>query len=448
MQMLITILAFIIAIIILVAVHEYGHFLVAKCLKVRVLTFSIGFGRALYSRKLGDTTYTLAAIPIGGYVRMLDERDGPLKEEDKPYAFNQKPLWVRVAVILGGPLANILFAVLVYWLLFMVGMPGIKPVIGDVERGSIAAMAGLKPKQEIVAVNNEKTPTWVQLQQALLTEVGSKQPIILVTESSKEGFVIHTVPTEGWALNPRNPQPIESLGIKPFTPKLPQILAQVVPGGAAAQAGFKPGDKVIAVEGKKVGDWKAMVDYVKVSPNKPLRFSIERKGDILTLTATPHEKKDSKGRTYGMLGVRSTMVKLPADMRVTARYGVFAALGHALVKTKDLMQFSFLMLGKMVSGDLSPRSLAGPVSIAKWAGTTANAGWVAFLKFLALISVSLAVVNLLPIPMLDGGHLVFYLYEAIFRKPLSETLQYAAYRAGFLLLAGVFLFVFYNDLMR
>jgi regulator of sigma E protease len=450
MTILSYVLAFLVAIGVLVAVHEYGHFWMARRLGIRVLRFSIGFGRPLWSRRGADgTEYALAAIPLGGYVKLLDEREGPVDPEIASQAYNRKPVWARILVLLAGPFANFLFAVAAYWVLFVAGVPALKPAVGEVEPDSMAARAGLVSGDEIVGVGARATATREAAVLAILEELmrgpqielrlraadGSERSAALAIEGDRRAL------TEPGALLP-------GLGFDFWYPEVPARVGTVVPGSPAERAGLVPGDEVRAVDGVPVGDFAALVALVQPRPGARLELTVERGGEALAVPVDVESHREGE-RLIGRIGLQpAPPADLPEGMRTLERYGPLAALGRATVRTWDMSALTVRMLWNVATGDVSVKNLSGPINIAEYAGFSARQGILAFLSFLAIVSVSLFVLNLLPIPILDGGQIVYQLAELAKGSPLSERAQAFGQQVGLLLLLMLMSFAFYNDLSR
>ncbi len=441
---------FLVALIILVTVHEYGHFWVARRLGVKVTRFSIGFGKVIvkwYDKQ--KTEYALSAIPLGGYVKMVDEREGPVDETDLPHAFNRKPLWVRMAIVLAGPLFNILFAMLVYWLMFYIGIVELYSVVGKVDQHSIAANAGIQANHKIVSVAGQETQSWADVRLQLLSNVGKTDRLMvtLVPYQAEGKRETHALDLSNWSIDEQNPRLLSSLGLSPYFPEFPPIIGVVQAGTPAEQAGLQSGDVFVSVNKQAIASWQEMVEIIVDKPEQNIVFEIERDGQVLTVPVTLDAIK-VQGKTNGYLGVGIQTAELPKELLFIKRYSFFSAFTAATEKTWDMFLLSWQLLGKLITGDLSLRSISGPIGIAQGAGYSASLGFAYFLNFLALISLSLAMVNLLPIPLLDGGHLMFYLIEAITRRPVSERVQLVGIRIGLVFLLAVMLLAFYNDLSR
>ncbi|WP_323898112.1 sigma E protease regulator RseP [Aeromonas caviae] len=440
--------AFIVALGLLVAVHEFGHFWVARRCGVKVERFSIGFGKAIW-RRLGEdgTEYVLALIPLGGYVKMLDGRVDELKPGEEAQAFNHKSVWARMAIVAAGPMANFVFALFAFWLMFMIGVPSVKPVVGEVRPASIVAEAGILPGMEIVGVGGEETGDWESVTYALISHLGDDSVQLKLKAANTSYAVDKTLHLAGWKFDPDKESPIGSLGIVPLGGKVLPVVEAVVPSSASEKAGLQIGDRIKGVDGEAITEWAQFVERVQQSPAQPLQVTVERGGSEMTLTLTPDGKK-VKGQLVGFVGLSPQLVPLPDEYRTLLQYGPLQALWHGVQKTWSLITLTFDMIGKLIGGIVSLDNLSGPISIAKGAGSSADYGLVYFLGFLALISVNLGIINLFPLPVLDGGHLVYFLIEAITGKPVSEKIQEVGFRIGaaiLMLLMGIALF---NDFAR
>ncbi|MDX7797462.1 sigma E protease regulator RseP [Aeromonas caviae] len=440
--------AFIVALGLLVAVHEFGHFWVARRCGVKVERFSIGFGKAIW-RRLGKdgTEYVLALIPLGGYVKMLDGRVDELKPGEEAQAFNHKSVWARMAIVAAGPMANFVFALFAFWLMFMIGVPSVKPVVGEVRPASIVAEAGILPGMEIVGVGGEETGDWESVTYALISHLGDDSVQLKLKAANTSYAVDKTLQLAGWKFDPDKESPIGSLGIVPLGGKVLPVVEAVVPSSASEKAGLQVGDRIKGVDGEAITEWAQFVERVQQSPAQPLQVTVERGGSEMTLTLTPDGKK-VKGQRVGFVGLSPQLVPLPDEYRTLLHYGPLQALWHGVQKTWSLITLTFDMIGKLIGGIVSLDNLSGPISIAKGAGSSADYGLVYFLGFLALISVNLGIINLFPLPVLDGGHLVYFLIEAITGKPVSEKIQEVGFRIGaaiLMLLMGIALF---NDFAR
>jgi regulator of sigma E protease len=447
----ITVVSFIVTVGLLVVVHEFGHYLVARWLDVKILRFSVGFGRPIWMKRAGRdrTEWTLARIPLGGYVKMADEREGEVAPEDLPRAFNRKPAWARILIVLAGPAANFLFAIAVYWLLFVSGIPGMKAVVAQPPVDTPAATAGLANGDVIVGVDEEPTQTWNDVRWLLLKEAVRRAPTMLTVERARGGRVTYRLEMSSLGRDDLDRDFLGKLGLRPYRSNAPALLGRVLPGSAAERAGLQAEDRVVAVNGKPIATWYDFIASVSPNAGKSLTLELERRGQHVTLQAQP-EMVSEGGAKFGRLGVEApAQLKQEAErMTTTVRYGPLEALPHAVSKVWDLCVFSLDMLARMVVGDVSWKNLSGPITIADYAGQSAQMGAVPWLVFLALVSVSLGVLNLLPIPLLDGGHLVYYFAEIVKGSPVSERTMEIGQRVGLALLLGLTVFAFYNDINR
>jgi regulator of sigma E protease len=450
MTILSYVLAFLVAIGILVAVHEYGHFWMARRMGIRVLRFSIGFGKALWSRRGADgTEYAVAAIPLGGYVKLLDEREGPVDPALASQAYNRKPVWARILVLLAGPFANFLFAVVAYWVLFVAGIPALKPVVGEVEADSIAARAGLQAGDEIVGVGGQDTGTREAAVLALLDELMNGRDLELEVRDEAGDSRALRLRIEGERRALTEPGALLSgLGFDFWYPVVPARVGKVLPGSPAERAGLREGDEIREVAGQPVADFQSLVAAVQPKPGSRLEFTIGRDGQALTVPVEVEAQREGE-RLVGRIGVQpAAPAALPEGMRTLERYGPVSALARAADKTWGMSVLTVRMLWNVATGDVSVKNLSGPINIAEYAGFSARQGILAFLSFLAIVSVSLFVLNLLPIPILDGGQILYQLAELAKGSPLSERAQAVGQQIGLLLLLVLMSFAFYNDLSR
>ena len=444
------ILAVIVVLGLLITFHEYGHFWVARRCGVKVLRFSVGFGKPIWSRRdRYGTEFVVAAIPLGGYVKMLDEREAPVPDDQLGQAFNRKTVWQRIAIVSAGPLANFLLAIVAYWALFVVGTTTVAPVIGSVESGSPAEQGGLTAGQEIVAVQGESVRSWEEINLKLVAAIGASGEMSVdaradATAEPRE----YRLPVENWLVRQDPPQPLPSLGVTPWRPPFPAVLGQVVPGEAADAAGLQAGDEVQAVDGTPVDDWMHFVDIVRASPGESLSVEVLREGEALTLSLTPGRNELEEGVSIGYIGAGVAPVEWPEEYRREIRYGPVAAVGQAMSRTGEMTVLTLDAIRKMMVGLISPSNLSGPITIAQISGDSARAGLEAFVSFLAYLSISLGVLNLLPIPVLDGGHLLYYFMEVVRGRPVSEQAQAIGLRIGLALVGTLMLMAIYFDLMR
>lgn len=451
MDFLHTLFFFIIAIGLLVSFHEFGHFWVARRVGVKVLRFSVGFGKVLWShqRNVDSTEYALSAIPLGGYVKMLDEREGEVKEEELPYAFNRQPLWARSAVVVAGPIFNLLLAIALFWGVFVIGETGIRPVLGTIATGTLATDAGFSEGDEILEVNQNYTPTWDEALNAIASAVmdGSERLEIKV-KSRDQQEQLHTLAIPEHTID--NPEVFfKQLGLKPWSPELKPIVGKLVSESAAVKAGMLERDLIISADGVAMNDWMQWVSYVQSHPGVAIALLVERDGMQINLTVTPTVEQKDGDKKIGKIGAA---VYIPEEimnyMRVEYTLPVGKAFIAACERTWIYSKATLNMMGKMLIGKASVENLSGPISIAQYAGQSASMGLVQFLKFLALVSVSLGVLNLLPIPMLDGGHLLFYGIEGIKGSPVSEKVQILFQQVGIAFLMALMFLAMFLDIQR
>lgn len=434
---------------VLVSFHEFGHFWVARRCGIKVVRFSIGFGTPLFRwRDRHDTEFVIALLPLGGYVKMVDEREGNVSEEDLPFAFNRKSVGQRMATVAAGPIANFILAVLLYWVVYMLGVQGVAPVIGDIKANSIAEAAGLEAGQEILAVDGEPTPTWQTLGERLVHRIGDDGDIRFTVAYADSNLKYESVASlAGWQVDAKVPDPIGSMGIELYRPKVLPRADAITPDGPADQAGFLSGDLVLFADGIAMVDWYAWVEHVRARPGATIAVIIERAGQTLDLNVTPH-RVEQGGEVFGQVGMSVVTPEWPEDFFRETRYGPGGAFMKGLSQTGSTAQMIFNSIGKMLTGALSVEHLSGPITIAKVASTSADYGLVAFLQFMALLSVSLGVLNLLPVPVLDGGHLLYYVVEAIKGSPVSLGVQQVGQQIGLFLIIGLMVLALYNDLLR
>ncbi|HGJ5907564.1 MAG TPA: sigma E protease regulator RseP [Arsenophonus nasoniae] len=441
--------AFIIALGVLIIVHEFGHFWVARRCGIYVERFSIGFGKALW-RKVDrhGTEFVIALIPLGGYVKMLDERVAPVAPERRHFAFNNKTVGQRAAVVSAGPIANFLLAIFAYWLVFIIGIPSVRPVIEDIQSKSIAEQANISPGMELKSIDGIETPDWNTVRLALISKIGDEELKVKVLPIGNPTPISKVIDLREWHFDPETQDPVLSLGIMPVSARQDPVVRNIQPGSAAALSGLQIGDRIVKVGEQIIDIWHPFTYFVRQSPNVPLLLTIERQGEQQQLTLTPEVKTIAKGQQVGFAGLELSVIPLADEYKITQQYGPFYALYQATDKTWQLMKLTVSMIGKLVTGDIKLNNLSGPVSIAKGAGISAESGLVYYLMFIALISVNLGIINLFPLPVLDGGHLLFLLIEKIKGEPVSERVQDFSYRIGaiaLILLMGLALF---NDFSR
>jgi regulator of sigma E protease len=446
MDILHTLFYFAISIGVLVAFHEFGHFWVARKTGVKVLRFSVGFGKVLwtYQKNTDTTEYALSAIPLGGYVKMVDEREGEVKPEDLPFAFNRQPLWVRTAIVAAGPVFNLLLAVVLFWSVLVIGEIGIKPILGQVEQGTLAAAAGFIEGDEIISVNDKLTPTWTEAMTSVITAALDGEQDFTVNVKNREGQQKNRIMTITESDVQTPDHLYERMGFKPWSPTLKPIIGQVLPDSASLAAGLKKGDLIVSADSTPVTDWMQWVDIVKKHPDITMKIEIERDGVVSSVLITP-KAIAKEGKIGASVYVPDDLIK---SMSVEYSLSPLAAIPVALDTTYYYSMTTLKMMGKMLVGKASVENLSGPISIAQYAGQSASMGLVHFIKFLALISVSLGVLNLMPIPVLDGGHLLFFAIEGIKGSPVSEKIQLAFQQVGITLLVSLMALAMVLDVQR
>lgn len=450
MDIIQNILAFIFAIGVLVTIHEFGHFWVAKKLGVKILRFSVGFGRPLWTKKLGQdqTEFTIASIPLGGYVKMLDEREGVVAPYQRHRAFNTQPVLSRIAVVIAGPLFNFLFAILAYWIMFIVGITGLKPLIGEVTENSPAASAGIQKGDEILAVDDELTPTWSSFIEQCIKKIIAGQPLELRIKDTQGAERSLALDISSIHINDLSEGDLlGEMGLAPERHLLPAVIDQVVSGSAAEKAGLHSGDKILSADDQPISSWSDWVAFVQARPDQEIKTTILRADQIMEIRLTPVRYQQGD-QVIGRIGAKVLPEKLDEAYIGIEKFTPMAAMIHGFKKTWDMSVLTLKLMGKMLIGEASIKNLSGPISIAQYAGQSAGIGLAAFLSFLAIVSVSLGVLNLLPIPILDGGHLLYYLIELVIGKPVSETVQIVGQNIGILLLVAMMSVAFYNDIIR
>ncbi|HEK1766500.1 TPA: RIP metalloprotease RseP [Pseudomonas putida] len=449
MTALYMIIGTLVALGVLVTFHEFGHFWVARKCGVKVLRFSVGFGTPLVRwHDRHGTEFVVAAIPLGGYVKMLDEREGDVPPALADQSFNRKSVGQRIAIVAAGPIANFLLAILFFWVVAMLGSQQVRPVIGAVESGSLAASAGLVAGQEIVSIDGKPTSGWSAVNLQLVRRLGESGSLrVGVRDDGGTLERQHEIRLNQWLKGADEPDPIQSLGLRPWRPAVSPVLAEIDPKGPAAAAGLKSGDKLLALDGVALGDWQQVVDAVRARPDAKVQLRIERDGAQLELPVTLARKGEGQA-SGGYLGAGVKGAEWPANMLREVSYGPLEAVGEGLSRTWNMSVLTLESLKKMLFGELSVKNLSGPITIAKVAGASAQSGVGDFLNFLAYLSISLGVLNLLPIPVLDGGHLLFYLIEWARGRPLSDRVQGWGVQIGISLVIGVMLLALINDLGR
>jgi regulator of sigma E protease len=450
MTLLNTVIAFIVALGVLIVVHEYGHYIVARLCGVKVLRFSVGFGRplALWRRGADRTEWVIAAVPFGGYVKMLDEREGPVAPAEAHRAFNRQSVARRFVIVVAGPAFNFLFAILVYAGLFMYGLPEARPVLGEPPAGTPAAAAGLKLGDTVRSVHGQAVETWQELRWRVLQAALQRESLRMEILSERGRLRETTLDLTRYPADEVEADALDRVGLRLYRPPLEPVIGQVVGGGPAERAGLHEGDRIVRAGDKPVDSWERLVEAIRASPGKPLSLLVESDGKSRVVEVVPESVAAGDAR-IGRIGAAPFIPPAHAErMLVRVEHGFFDSLSKALAKTWDISIFSLKMLGRMLVGEVSWKHLSGPVTIADFAGQSAQAGWISYLTFLALISISLGVLNLLPIPLLDGGHLMYYAIEIIKGSPVSERAMELGQRVGLALLLVMMAFAFYNDLNR
>ena len=435
---------------ILVTIHEFGHFWVARRCGVKVERFSIGFGKPLLRwRDSQDTEFVLAMLPLGGYVKMLYEREGNVSEIDRPYAFNTKTVWQRMAIVIAGPMANFLFAIVAFWVVFLSGERQLAPIVGGVEVGSLAEQAGFQSGMEIVAIEGVPMTSWRGMSRQLFDYVGTTGDIpfiIIDNESSVQRLL--PVSVSSWLRESEEAMPLRELGISPPYDLESLTLAAVSDDGAGYRAGLRAGDQLMAINGETIDDVGRFIEMIAGSAGSVVRIQIQRDEVRMVLETIP-ESTEREGQMVGQLGVQlASAGKFPAEVMRKVDYSLISAIPRSINETWTSSVFILKSIVKLVTGDLSPKNVSGIIQITKVAGDAGRSGIDNFIRFVAILSIMLGVMNLLPIPVLDGGHLMYYIIEIIKGSPVSDRFQQMGYQAGFTMLIGLMLFATYNDVMR
>lgn len=443
-----TVLCFLFAIAILIAVHEYGHFITARLCGVKVLRFSLGFGKVLCSFKdRRGTDWSISLIPLGGYVQMLDSTEGEVKEEELEHEFNFQPVWKRFLIVFMGPFFNIVLALAVYWLMFMIGVPGLRPAVTDVVPGSAAAAAGIENRDLFISVGGDKVRTWQDTIFKLVEHIGeSGVPVTVQKDLGAGAERTVSLNLSGWVLDRQNLKPLSSIGITPYVGEVTDKVAFVAQGSGAELAGIRTGDRLLSLNGKPYKDWNSFTSEVRsMAPGSYADAGIERDGKKMDLKVLIRDRQD-EGKTVGYFGV-APAIDRNDSLLINAKYGPLESVGMSFYKTGEVLKFTWVTLGKLISGSIPVNNISGPIAVARGAGETANMGIVYFLSFLGIISVNLGIVNLIPLPVLDGGHLLFYAIEAVFRRPVPEKVQRYLMSFGVAVLVLLTVFTVFNDIV-
>lgn len=441
--------AFVVALGVLIVVHEFGHFWVAKRLGVKVLRFSVGFGKPLWRREFGPdrTEFVVAALPLGGYVKMLDETEGPVPKAQAHRAFNRQPIWKRIPIVAAGPIFNFIFAILAYWAVYMLGIEGIRPVIGSVAPNSIAERGGFKEGDQLLALDGQTVQSWGQ-RRLYLFQRALDHAVVNVEVKDAQGRVqnreldLREVPSTAVDATLLE----RGIGLQPYIPQVFPVIGGIEEG-PAKRAGMQVGDRFVSIAGQPVKGWEDVVSQISSRPGQPVAVEVERDGQRVKLEVTPDTVVQGD-RKIGQIKIRPQVAEIPADMRVRVKLPPVEALTESVHNTWSMSALTLEMLYRMAKLEISSKNISGPITIAQYAGYSAKTGGVQFLMFLAVISISLGVLNLLPIPVLDGGHLMYYIIEGIKGGPVSERVMLFGQQVGIALLAGLMLLAFYNDLMR
>ena len=472
-EVLQSVLALIVTLSILVTFHEFGHYWVARLCNVHVLRFSVGFGKPIFAKRgkppahvpppedqiigtksnepLEGTEFAVAAIPLGGYVKMLDEREGFVPDDQLHLAFNRKPVLKRIAIVAAGPIANFLLAFVAYWILFVAGVSGVAPILGDISPESRAGESGFSQGQEIVSVDGERTQTWVDVNLALFSRIGDSGTIQFQVADPDATDVSRTINLDvnNWLSGADNPSPASDLGLQLDFPVIPAIIGGLVEGEAAEEAGLQVNDKIVSFADQPIDSWLELVEKIQENGGKPATLLVARPTVVEQLKLTVLPKVVTRdGKEVGFLGASRQSAEWPEHMKRELSYPIYSAWIPALDKTWSVTVFTLSSMKKMVQGAISPKNLSGPITIAKVANRTAQSGLESFVSFIALLSISLGVLNLLPIPILDGGHLLYYFIELVTKRPVPERVQILGAQLGMFIIVGIMLLAFYNDLMR
>ena len=454
-----SVLALLVTLGILVTVHEFGHFWVARRCGVKVLKFSIGFGKAVKTWVGKDgVEYVIAPIPLGGYVRMLGQEDTSVPDaeavpaEEREKSFASKSVWQRMAISAAGPAANFLLAIVIFWIINIAfGTSGVAPVISSVTEGSVAERAGLEPGDEIIAIDGEPTLIWQQVALQLVGRMGESGSVTFSVQGPASAAARDVnVPILSFMADSTDPRPLKTLGITQID--IPAVIDKLVEGGAGEQAGLLAGDRIVRIAGQRIDGWTQWVEIIRASPELELDVEVERGDQLVELRLTPALSELPDGSRIGIIGAYVQQVDydqlVPREMRREVKYNAVSAIVPAITETYEKSVFVLVSIKKMIVGLISVKNINGPITIAQVAGETASYGLNVYLGFLALLSISLGVMNLMPIPILDGGHILYNLIEIVTRRPVPEKVQAFGLQIGLLLISGIMMLAVYNDVAR
>jgi regulator of sigma E protease len=450
MEILIRIVAFLIAVFILILIHEYGHFLAARIFKVEVIRFSIGFGRPIlkFKSKKYDTEFTLGIFPLGGYVKMLEADDAHRKNVSNGI-YDYQNVWKKLLIVLAGPIANIVFAFLLFVAMFTVGIKVPQPIIGSVTHNSIAAMAGLRADNEITWIDKNPVMGWQDVVLYLFPKIGDSQTITIKTRKGAElEETAHFVDLANLTLDPYQPDPLEAIGIMPYVPSIPPIIGNIAKNSPAEKANLQKGDVILKINGIGVDEWRDFIEVVKNSPNKKIELLVRRENENIAVPVTTDWQFNLQLKKIGYLGIQSLPVIWPPEKLSEKKYPLLISLVEGAKQVYKFTSFSGIILTKLVTGKMSLHILGGPISIFQGASEAFLQGMMVYVNFLAILGLMLAFINLLPIPGLDGGYLIFLLSELVTRRRVSHSVQNLVLKIGFAFLLVVIFQATLNDLMR
>lgn len=449
MSLIIAILGAIFAVFSVIVIHEFGHFIVAKWCGVKILKFSIGFGKALWKRTGKDgTEYVIGFLPLGGYVKMFGEWYDVVTREDAGKAYNLKPVWARMAIVVAGPLINFILAAVVMWLFFVIGFVHTKPIIGTVPPGSIAAVAGLKSGDELYRIDNRRTDSWQAVTMAIVARVGEKDSMrVEALPKGSQQPVTYYLPLANWKIEKQNPDLLNGLGLVPYQPPIPAVVEKIMPNSPAINSDLHLGDRIKSINNHPVNDWQSLVNIIRPIPNQKISLKVERGGEehIVPLVVG---SRSEQSKLIGYLGISPKPISMPPELEQHIRYSVFGAILPAIAQVWRLIDFNFVVFKKLLTGKLSFQILGGPISIFQTAGQASQVGLSVYLGFVAYLSAALGFLNLLPIPGLDGGHLLFQVVEGLIGRPISQRVQLIALQLGFFIIILLMLMATLNDILR